>query len=593
MAVRMRFADAGAVRAVTGDGKRMLEILAAPYGSPIRTDRLGQWLSARTDFMLEVGDRRPTLYLHGFSPQKRMMGKPTKLGVAEVIRRDELGLWVRTELDDSELSTRTWDAALKGTARASTGSVNYLVRPQDRSDGSPTPGEVFVWPIAEISVFDAGGGRMPVSDDAVVLPLRALFNECEIELPESFEAGEDKNEDKEDLAARAITSEEGDSTMTPEEIQALIDAGVAAGLKAAEATKESAVEAEKAMRAKIEAEMKVDPAYRSTFNINKIEGDKGLSPEELETFYFMRALIEDGKTAAEGGVPRSQAAARAALEESEAAEIGPMVPEDLHNQIKALRGKYSIVRRAGMTIMQTDKLTYSIPTEVTAVAVAPTILEEGAYTDLQNTFGAKTATMLKKGGYLPVTEEGLEDQTLFQQWLVKGVARSMALAENATLNVLTTAIDGVEVAATHTLTDAELLAGYFALAQEYRDEAVWIMNDGTLAYIRAMVIANPRAYGEIGFPYLQMGEAGEHLMGKPVFTNANWHSIAVAADDIKIIDLVNLDECITWVERKGISIFVDPYSARVSTGVINYLFSARFNGTTTNTAALSGIDDHT
>ena len=213
--------ESGAVRAFEFDGVRKLEILAAPYGSSSRRDRLNQWLSARTDFMLSIGDRRPTLYLHGHSPKKRAVAKPKKIGIATVTKVDSQGLWMETELDDSELATRVWDAALEGRARASTGSVNYLARPQNRPDGSPTPGEVTVWPIAELSVFDAGDRRVPVSDDAVVLPLRALFDQCEIELPQSFEAGEDKDDIE---SYRAITSKDltGEDEMTPEEIAALI-----------------------------------------------------------------------------------------------------------------------------------------------------------------------------------------------------------------------------------------------------------------------------------------------------------------------------------------------------------------------------------
>ena len=576
--------ESGAVRAFEFGGKRKLEVLAAPFGSESRRDRYNQWLSARTDFMLEVGDRRPTLYLHGSSPRKRPVAKPSAIGAATVTRIDHLGLWMETEIDDSESSDRVWDAALNGTARASTGSVSYLVRPQNRSDGTPPPGEVTVWPIAELSVFDTSEFVQPASDDAVVLPLRALFDQCKIEIPQSFEAGEDKGAG----GIRAITSKDlGESTMTPEELKAINEA-VAAALAAEQANLLKAGEVEDAMRAKILLELKEDPKYRDTFNINKLTGDKGLTAEKLETFSYMRALIEDGKRVAEGGQPLM----RAALEESEAAELGPMVPTDLADQIKVLRGKYSLVRKTGMSVMQTDKLTFSVPTETTAVTEAATIAEEGAYTDLQPVFAAKPTTMLKKGGFIAVTEEALEDQDLFQAYLAKAGGKALALAENTVLNGLLVTVAGVEVAASHTLTDAELMTGYYALAQEYRDTAQWIMNDLTLAYIRAMLIATPRAYGEFGFLLGSMGEMGETLMNHRVFTNANWDPITTAANDVKIIDFVELDECLTWVERRGMSIFVDPYSQRLSAGTINFLISARFNGVVTNAAALSGIDDH-
>jgi HK97 family phage major capsid protein len=200
--------------------------------------------------------------------------------------------------------------------------------------------------------------------------------------------------------------------------------------------------------------------------------------------------------------------------------------------------------------------------------------------------------MLKKGGWLKATEEGLEDQDLFQQWLPAAAARSMALAENTVLEALLATIDGVEIAVAHTPTDAEIVAGYYALAQEYRDGAVFLMNDLTLAYLRSMLVATPRAYGEFGFQPMSMGELGETFLNKRVFTNANWDPVTTAADDVKIIDFVNLDECLWWVERRGISIFVDPYTERASAGTIQFLISARFNGAIVNSAALSGVDDH-
>lgn len=568
--MEMKFLEGGTIRAYQSGKQRVLEVLAAPFGSPTRKDKLGQYLSKNTDFMLEVGDRRPALYFHGYSPMRRAIDKPKAIGIAEVSKIDEKGLWMRATIDDSELSNRTWEAALTGNARASTGSVNYLAR-----DNKAT-GEVEVWPIAEVSVWDAGDNRVPVSDDAVVLPLRALFDQCEIQLPESFEAGEDKN------AVVDPKSKEGDINMSE------IDKAVQEALEARDAADAAKAVEKEAMRAELEKEIEASPKYRSTFNVNTITGDKGKTAEEQETFAFVRGLVEDGKMVFSGGMPRN---AYRVLEESEALELGPMVPTDLANKIHTIRGKYSLVRKSGMTVYQTDKLTFAIPTETTATAVLPTIAEEGAYVANEAAFASKSVAMLKKGSLIAVTEEALEDQDLFQQWLAVACGKALALAENATLEALLVAIDGVEVATRGTILDQEMLDCYFGLAQENRDEAVWIMNDTTLAYVRAMLVATPRAYGEFGFVNGSMGELGETLMNKRVFTNANWDAVGVATDDTKIIDFVNLDQCIAWVERRGLSIFVDPYSARASAGVINYLPSARFAGVTVDSSALSGIDE--
>lgn len=394
------------------------------------------------------------------------------------------------------------------------------------------------------------------------------------------------------------------------EIKQAVDQAVAAALEASAKAEADEAAAEEAMRAKILKDMGIEEEeaerkYVRAFNVikrgkgptlTKEDEEKGLTLEDKqESAEYMRGLFEAGRIVREGGTPPARYvlpdAGRAALEETEALEIGPMAPTEVAGQIKVLRGKYSLVDRTGMTRLPASRLTFSVPAETTAVTELATIAEEGAYTDLQPAFAAKTATMLKKGGYIAVTEEALEDQTLFQAYLPGAAAKALALAENEVLSVLTESVDGTEIAVTHTPSDAETIALYYGLAQEYRDGAVFIMNDAWLGYFRGLLVATPRAYGEFGFNPMSMGEAGEAFMNKPVFTNGNWADLT-AADDVKIVDFVNLDECISWVERRALSIFVDPYSTRLSAGTVNYLISARFNGVVTNTAALNGMDDH-
>ena len=161
------------------------------------------------------------------------------------------------------------------------------------------------------------------------------------------------------------------------------------------------------------------------------------------------------------------------------------------------------------------------------------------------------------------------------------------------LHGLLEAIAGTQCAATDVYTDAEVLAAYYGLAQEYRDDSAWICNDSTLAFIRAMRTANPRDYGEIGFQYLSMGELGETLMGRKIYTNSNWDAVVGGVDDAIGLTHIDINEAVAWVERRGISIFVDPYSERAATGTINFLPSARFNGVVVNSAAIYSIENNT
>lgn len=169
-------------------GNRILEVLGAPYGGHLSgRDADGEYFSPNTDFMLEQGDRRPALYLHGRTPRGTTALKPELIGKAEMTRRDDDGVWFDVKLGDGGLSDRVWEAAQAGTARASSGAVNYLVRKND-------DGEILTWPLAELSVFDTGHGRHPANELARV-ELKSLFDSAEIEMPENFvKSGELKTE---------------------------------------------------------------------------------------------------------------------------------------------------------------------------------------------------------------------------------------------------------------------------------------------------------------------------------------------------------------------------------------------------------------
>ena len=118
-----------------------------------------------------------------------------------------------------------------------------------------------------------------------------------------------------------------------------------------------------------------------------------------------------------------------------------------------------------------------------------------------------------------------------------------------------------------------------------------IMNDATLSYIRQKLVATPRAYGEFGFGYMSMGDPpGEKFLNKPVLTNSNWAALVGGTDNQAAVTFANFNEMIFWVERRDLSIFVDPYSTKLSAGTVNFLPSARYAGATVNAAAHAGIE---
>ena len=433
MDTECRFKFAGAVRALDG---RRLEVLAAPYGSPTDRDHLNEWFSARTEFMIGVGDKRPALYFHGFTPDKKMSVKPTAnvLGTSHVSRVDDDGVWMEVALKDGRLADRVWEAAEKGTCRASTGSINYLTRSDDKT------GEVLSWPIAELSLIDEGLGRHPVNDKAIALPLRAMFDALDLVVPKAF--GEDA--DDEPVVSNPTIRTVGETTMPD-----------------IEEPKEPKVEEPVTPAPVKEAE----PKHRALFNAPAVlketigEPADNAKKESWEWFWHMRHGITKGPS-------------MRVLEEHVAAEGLPLVPQDALASIVAQRDELSVVSRAGFVRYQTDRQIFNIPQETTKMTAMALIAEEGAYVVNEPVFALNAITTLKYGSMVTATEELLEDQNLFIPWLTNACGRAWARTENAQFyTTMDIAGNGtVTGAASDTLTLAEWNTYFWALAPEYREE---------------------------------------------------------------------------------------------------------------------------
>ena len=168
----------------TADGYE-LRVLGAPYGGHLGgKDEDGEYFSKRTDFMLDIGDKRPVFYFHGMDEAGNIMPRPEMIGIATASKRDAKGLWFDVVLDKMHrFSKRIYDAAVNGLARASSGAVNYLVR-------KTTDGELLTWPIGELTLIDRADIRRPVNELAVAY-LKTAYIQSGIEFPEMFVKSEE------------------------------------------------------------------------------------------------------------------------------------------------------------------------------------------------------------------------------------------------------------------------------------------------------------------------------------------------------------------------------------------------------------------
>jgi HK97 family phage major capsid protein len=263
------------------------------------------------------------------------------------------------------------------------------------------------------------------------------------------------------------------------------------------------------------------------------------------------------------------------LEESEAAEGGPMIPGPVLGEIFGMRAEYSLIDKLGIKRHPTSSLVTVVASETTGHAIPPVVAEEAAYIANEPAFVGTSVTVAKYGSLVSATEELLEDQSLFQSWFPGALARRLALQENVILYATLAAAGtlGLHLAAAHTLTEAQLWTFYEAMPDPWHDGAKIVMHRVTARTMRQFLIATPNMWQMA--PELNIAvSGGSHWLDMPLFTNSNWVSIASAGDAVEIMTMVNPDAVI-FVERKGLEIKTDSFTL-ADTGLTRFYSQSRF-----------------
>lgn len=254
--------ETGAIKAV-GDWE--LEVLGVPFGGPLSgKDTDGQYFSRNTVTRNDIMPEIPVFYYHGMRPDKHGQQEfPELIGRAKFERVDSKGHWYRVILDKaSAFAKRIWEAAKNGIARASSGSLQHLVR-------VARDGEIIHWPVAEMSLIDATEGRAPANAYAVAMPvMKSDYKLANMVIPPDLGDNNEQPVQPEGESEAVQTADsEGDGgakskkeNNNMDEIQEKVQAAVAEALKvqreAEEKAKKDAQEREAAIKA--EAEKRVE-----------------------------------------------------------------------------------------------------------------------------------------------------------------------------------------------------------------------------------------------------------------------------------------------------------------------------------------------
>jgi hypothetical protein len=162
-------------------GNMVLDVLAVPFGGPDDLDLDGEYFSPKTDLHLDKFTDPLILYWHGRDVGGSEQQKAEVIGesLGHTIKPD--GLWIKVQLDKAnKFAQRVWDAAKRGAAAASSGTVAHLMR-------KAADGFIRDWPLIEISLFDINQAarRLPVNKNAIALvSAKALYSQAGRDFPD-------------------------------------------------------------------------------------------------------------------------------------------------------------------------------------------------------------------------------------------------------------------------------------------------------------------------------------------------------------------------------------------------------------------------
>ena len=220
---------------------------------------------------------------------------------------------------------------------------------------------------------------------------------------------------------------------------------------------------------------------------------------------------------------------------------------------------------------------------MTNKGTASWIDEEGGIPEGDDTFGQQTIGAHKVGTIIKVSEELLNDAAFdLEGYFSAEFSRRIGNKEEDAffngdgtgkpLGVLAAnggAEVGVTAASATAITAEEVISLFYSLEAPYRENAIWVFNDATMAAIRKLK-------GNDGqFLWQKALHEGDHetLLGKPVFTSPFMPAIAAGAKPILFGDFN-----FYWIgDRQGVT-FKRLNERYADTGQIGFLATKRVDG---------------
>lgn len=281
---------------------------------------------------------------------------------------------------------------------------------------------------------------------------------------------------------------------------------------------------------------------------------------------------------AKGGVSYE---VRNALQEGVDTEGGYLVPDEFEKTlVTSLRQKNVI--RDHAHVFTTNSGSHKIPI-VTTRGTASWVDEEGAIPEGDDVFGQQQIGAHKVGTLIKVSEELLNDSAFdLESYFATEFTRRIGDKEEEAFLVgdgqgkplgILAATGGAEVgvtaASSTAITADEIINLFYSLEAPYRKNAIWILNDSTIAAVRKLKDTTGQYLWQ---PALHEG-GHETLLGKKIYTSPFVPELAAGAKTVAFGDF-----SFYWIgDRQGVT-FRRLNERYADTGQVGFLATKRLDG---------------
>lgn len=557
------------VKMVKADnGKRSVSGYLVLFGSPDERDFDGDYFTKNTDFDLDDGHGKATMYFnHGFDPilKQHKLNK----GIKATLSLKDKGVWVEGLLDESE----EYDAMV----------IDLIERreAQGKSIGwsSGTPSHLI-----EYEVIDSGIKEIKkwvLGSDASLTHTpndyrnKATYKTIQM-LPINHSESPITEEDSETVETHGVKTESiesvGDSQLNE-------DSHIEDNQMSEENTNQEqpvpvTLDAIKGLfdgfEQKLDAKYAPVPATDEIVNAPEVITTKGVNiiPNRIgggDDSDGMKAFGEYVRTG-------NKNSGLKALEGGTDSEGGYLVPSPQHTSIIERRDIASLTRTIpGFSRFTTTATTYDIPVEGDDSAAMDATAEEAAATQNDPVFGNVAGVITKYTRELRYSNELDSDNSVnFMQFIASRMGREMAKAENAALDVALFAggTAALTLNSNSAVAASEIPEITGLMPASWDNGSVWNMAKSTHSLIEGLQGDNFLfASTPAG---MKNPDGSRSLWGYDLYFN---DQAAAMAADAQVINFYN-PEAVAVIDRQGLSVLVDPYSLS-STGQIKLVYSFR------------------